>query len=62
MEEETLALELLCDSIRRYLGSGTTSSKNSVVGRCWVYNSKVNPSGTVAHLKARLVSKGYSQT
>lgn len=37
------------------------TSKNAI--RCkWVFIVKVNPSESVAHLKAQLLGKGYSQT
>lgn len=34
----------------------------SPVGCSWIYTVKVNPGRSVAHLKARLVARGYSQT
>ncbi|GAA0150908.1 hypothetical protein LIER_09743 [Lithospermum erythrorhizon] len=33
-----------------------------VVGCKWVFVVKTNPDGSIARLKARLVSKGYAQT
>ena len=36
-------------------------SGKSVVGCRWVYAIKVGPDGTVDRLKARLVTKGYTQ-
>ena len=33
-----------------------------VIGCHWVFAVKVNPDGSVARLKARLVTKGYTQT
>ena len=31
------------------------------LGGQWVYTVKLNPNGTLTHLKARLVIRGYSQ-
>ena len=36
-------------------------SGKSTVGCRWVYTVKVGPDGQVDHLKARLVTKGYTQ-
>ena len=33
-----------------------------VIGCRWVYPVKVNPDGSIAQLKARLIAKGYAQT
>ena len=30
------------------------------IGCKWVFTIKVNPNGSVAHLKAQLVAKGYA--
>ena len=35
---------------------------NKVIGCRWVFAVKVNPDGSVARLKARLVAKRYAQT
>ena len=32
------------------------------IGCCWVFIVKVNPDGSIARLKARLVTKGYART
>ena len=32
------------------------------IGYQWVFTMKVNPDGSIARLKARLVVKGYAQT
>jgi len=36
-------------------------SRKSVVGRRWIFAIKVGPDGTIDRLKARLVTKGYTQ-
>ena len=34
----------------------------TTVGCCWVYTVKYLPDGSIEHLKAHLVAKGYTQT
>ena len=34
----------------------------TIVGCHWVYTMKYLPNGSIVHLKARLIAKGYSQT
>uniref|UniRef100_A0A2N9E4Z4 Integrase catalytic domain-containing protein n=1 Tax=Fagus sylvatica TaxID=28930 RepID=A0A2N9E4Z4_FAGSY len=57
MEEEMHALELnhTWDLIPKPAGT-------SIVGCRWVFTVKQNPDGTVDRLKARLVTKGFTQT
>ena len=39
----------------------TLSLRKKVIGYKWVYIVKLNPNGSLTHLKARLVAKSYSQ-
>ena len=46
-----------------YLELGTQlPAGKKAIGCCWVFAVKVNFDGSVARLKARLVTKGYAQT
>ena len=37
-------------------------ARKKVIGCQWVFIVKVNPDGSIAMLKARLVARGYAQT
>ena len=37
-------------------------ARKKAFGCRWVFTTKVNPDGSIARLKARLVDKGYTQT
>lgn len=54
MEEEMLALDTW-DLVQLLF-------RKSIVRCRWVYTVKVNPDGSIGHLKVKLVAKGYSQT
>jgi len=43
------------------LGVGHTSTEEEIIGCKWVYSVKLNPDGSLARLKARLIAKSYSQ-
>ena len=40
----------------------TRPLRKTTVGCCWVYTVKYLPDGSIEHLKAHLVAKGYTQT
>ena len=37
-------------------------TEKKAIGCCWIFVVKVNPDGSVARLKARLMVKGYAHT
>ena len=36
--------------------------EKKTISWCWVFTVKVNPDGSIAWLKARLIAKGYAHT
>lgn len=39
----------------------TLSTNQTILGRKWTFRTKLNPNGTIARYKARLVAQGYKQ-